>query len=112
MQLESILNTDAFVHDILGHGVIGLCHIEQARIGGNPVSLMLGGPGAFNGSIADNLSAASMVATRSLRTGPGGRCGTCEVPSRGSDQTLKEHYRSRRTTSSSARLATSTIQTP
>ena len=47
---ESIQPADAFVHDIIGHGVMGMCHIDQELIGGNDKSLMAGGPGAFTDS--------------------------------------------------------------
>ena len=35
-------------------------------IGGNPISLMPGGPGAFNGQQADKLTEADMIATRAV----------------------------------------------
>ncbi len=66
VQPEHLINSDGFVHDIVGHGVMGLCHIDQEMIGGNPVSLMPGGPGAANGAEADKLSAADIVATRAV----------------------------------------------
>ena len=66
VQPESLLNSDAFVHDVVGHGIMGLCHIDQEMIGGNPVSLMPGGPGAFNGAEADKLTETDMVATRAV----------------------------------------------
>ena len=31
---ESVQPADAFVHDIIGHGIMGMCHIDQALIGG------------------------------------------------------------------------------
>ena len=66
VQLESIQPADAFVHDLIGHGIMGLCHIDQGLIGGNPVSLMSGGPGSFSGLIADKLSEADLIATRAV----------------------------------------------
>lgn len=66
VQKESIQAADGFVHDVVGHGIMGLCHIDQLRIGGNAVSLMPGGPGAFNGAQADKLTASDIVATRAV----------------------------------------------
>lgn len=66
VQKEDIQAADGFVHDVLGHGVLGLCHIDQLRIGGNPVSLMPGGPGAFNGEMADKLTPTDITATRAV----------------------------------------------
>jgi hypothetical protein len=66
VQKESIQHSDGFVHDIIGHGIMGLCHIDQESIGGNPVSLMPGGPGAYNGQQADKLTEADMIATRAV----------------------------------------------
>ncbi len=53
---EEIMPADAYVHDVIGHGILGLCHIDQRAIGGNDVSLMAGGPGARSGRIPDALS--------------------------------------------------------
>jgi hypothetical protein len=66
VQKEDLQPADAIVHDVIGHGVMGLCHIDQASIGGNPVSLMSGGPGSFSGKIADKLSPDDLVATRAV----------------------------------------------
>ncbi len=66
VQMESAINSDGFVHDIVGHGIMGLCHIDQESIGGNHISLMPGGPGAANGQEADKLTDTDMVATRAV----------------------------------------------
>ena len=63
---ESIQPADAFVHDILGHGIMGMCHIDQELIGGNDKSLMAGGPGAFTGFIPDQLSALDIAAAQAV----------------------------------------------
>ena len=63
---ESIQPADAFVHDIIGHGVMGMCHIDQELIGGNDKSLMAGRPGAFTGFIPDQLSALDIAAARAV----------------------------------------------
>jgi hypothetical protein len=66
VQVEITQPADAFVHDIVGHGIMGLCHIDQESIGGNFVTLMPGGPGAYSGQQADKLTEADMVATRAV----------------------------------------------
>lgn len=43
----------AYVHDVIGHGVLGLCHIDGNLIGGPGLSLMSGGPGVTSDQIAD-----------------------------------------------------------
>ena len=63
---ESIQPADAFVHDIIGHGIMGMCHIDQALIGGNGRSLMAGGPGAFTGLIPDQLSTLDIAAAQAV----------------------------------------------
>ena len=63
---ESVQPADAFVHDIIGHGIMGMCHIDQALIGGNDKSLMAGGPGAFTGLLPDQLSALDIAAARTV----------------------------------------------
>ncbi|UCD25599.1 MAG: hypothetical protein JSW51_06710 [Gemmatimonadota bacterium] len=66
VQIESTQPSDAFVHDIVGHGIMGLCHIDQESIGGNHMTLMPGGPGAYSGQEADKLTEADMIATRAV----------------------------------------------
>ena len=63
---EAIQPSDAFVHDVVGHGIMGMCHIDQALIGGNDKSLMAGGPGAFTGFIPDGLSPLDVAAARAV----------------------------------------------
>lgn len=45
---------------------MGLCHIDQALIGGSQNSLMAGGPGALSGEIASRLSELDLLATSSV----------------------------------------------
>ncbi len=66
VQRESTQPANAIVHDVVGHGVMGLCHIDQALIGGSQNSLMSGGPGAFSGDIAPKLSELDLVAIRAV----------------------------------------------
>ena len=66
VQRESTQPANAIVHDVVGHGIMGLCHIDQASIGGTPTSLMSGGPGALSGQIASKLSEFDLVATRAV----------------------------------------------
>lgn len=67
---ESIQPADAFVHDIIGHGIMGMCHIDQALIGGNHKSLMAGGPGAFTGFLPDQLSELDIAAASAVYESP------------------------------------------
>jgi hypothetical protein len=48
--------TSAFVHDAIGHGVLGLCHLDGSLAGGPALSLMSAGPGVFSDQIAPLLS--------------------------------------------------------
>lgn len=63
---QAILPADAFVHDLVGHGVMGMCHIDAMLIGGTGNSLMSGGPGAYSGHIADELSPLDIRAARAV----------------------------------------------
>lgn len=47
---------NAYVHDVIGHGILGMCHIDGNLIGGSENSLMSGGPGVFSGAIALELT--------------------------------------------------------
>ena len=52
-------------HEI-GHGVIGLCHVDGTRIGGARFSLMSAGPGVYSGDIAPRLSDYDLAASRAV----------------------------------------------
>jgi hypothetical protein len=53
----------AYVHDTVGHGVLGLCHIDARAIGGGENSLMSSGP---PGSGASNLTGMDLEAIRTV----------------------------------------------
>jgi hypothetical protein len=56
----------AFAHDVIGHGVLGLCHPDGNLIGGAGLSLMSAGPNVFSGGpngIAERLTAFDLAAT-------------------------------------------------
>ena len=57
---------NAYAHDAVGHGVVGLCHVDGNLIGGAGLSLMSAGPGVFSGDIASSLSSYDSEATRAL----------------------------------------------
>lgn len=63
---EDIQPADAFVHDVVGHGIMGMCHIDQELVGGNDQTLMPGGPGSSTGVIPDQLSALDIQAARAV----------------------------------------------
>ena len=46
----------AYSHDLIGHGVVGLCHIEGSRIGDPANSLMSAGTNVFSGDISPVLT--------------------------------------------------------
>jgi hypothetical protein len=56
----------AIVHDVVGHGVMGLCHIGADQIGGADMSLMSAGFGAAPGSGASALTALDLDAIRAV----------------------------------------------
>jgi hypothetical protein len=51
------LAISAYIHYVVGHGILGLCHIDARQIGGPEASLMSGGPGVPHGSGASGLTA-------------------------------------------------------
>ena len=57
---------NAYAHDAVGHGVVGLCHVDGNLIGGAGLSLMSAGPGVFSGDIASSLSSYDIEATQAL----------------------------------------------
>jgi hypothetical protein len=61
-EVTSTMPVNAYVHDVVGHGILGFCHIDGNRIGGPENSLMSGGPGVFSGAIAARLTALDMAA--------------------------------------------------
>jgi hypothetical protein len=63
---QSIQPADAYVHDVIGHGIMGMCHVDHELVGGNDKSLMAGGPGAFTGLIPDELSPLDIEAAQAV----------------------------------------------
>jgi hypothetical protein len=57
---------EAYAHDAVGHGVLGLCHVDGNLIGGARRSLMSAGAGVFSGDIARSLSAYDLAAAQAL----------------------------------------------
>jgi hypothetical protein len=59
-------SVSAYVHDAVGHGVLGLCHLDARQIGGPEASLMSGGPGGPLGSGASTLTSLDLEAVRAV----------------------------------------------
>jgi hypothetical protein len=56
----------AYAHDAIGHGVMGLCHVDGNLIGGARLSLMSFGPGVFSNQLSQQLSTFDLVATKAV----------------------------------------------
>jgi hypothetical protein len=56
----------AYVHDAVGHGVLGLCHIDARLIGGAENSLMSGGSGMESGTGASTLTGLDLTAIQAV----------------------------------------------
>ena len=56
----------AYVHDAVGHAMLGLCHIDARQIGGAENSLMSAGIGVTPGSGASTLTALDVTAIRAV----------------------------------------------
>jgi hypothetical protein len=59
-------SVSAYVHDAVGHGVLGLCHLDANQIGGADASLMSVGFGTPPGSGASSLTGLDLEAIRSV----------------------------------------------
>ncbi|MFQ5527824.1 MAG: hypothetical protein ACE5GX_16395 [Thermoanaerobaculia bacterium] len=57
---------NAYAHDAIGHGVMGMCHIDGFRNGGPGRSLMSGGPSVFSGDIALQLTELDIQAAQAV----------------------------------------------
>jgi hypothetical protein len=55
-----------YVHDVVGHGVIGMCHIDAKRICGPENSLMSRGSGVFSGETANELTPIDLNAAKAV----------------------------------------------
>lgn len=56
----------AYAHDVIGHGVLGMCHIQAKGIHGPEHSLMSGGEGVFSGQISGRLTELDMKALQAV----------------------------------------------
>lgn len=59
----------AYAHDVVGHGVLGLCHPDGNLIGGAAQSLMSAGPSVFSGGpngIADRLTTLDLLTSQAV----------------------------------------------
>ena len=52
----------AAAHDAIGHGVLGLCHVDGNLIGGSRLSLMSFGVGVFSNNLPSLLTAFDLAA--------------------------------------------------
>ena len=64
------LPVNDYVHDVVGHGVIGMCHIDAKRICGPENSLMSRGAGVFSGETAIELTALDLSAAKAVYGSP------------------------------------------
>jgi hypothetical protein len=58
--------SNAFAHDVVGHGLMGMCHIDGRLIGGPERSLMSGGRGVFSDQISPTLTTLDLEAARAV----------------------------------------------
>src|SRR5262249_8053129 len=59
-------SVSSYVHDAVGHGVLGLCHIDARLIGGAENSLMSGGAGVSRGLGASTVPGLDLDAIRTV----------------------------------------------
>jgi hypothetical protein len=64
------LPVNDYVHDVVGHGVIGMCHIDGRRICGPENSLMSRGAGVFSGETATELTPLDVAAAKAVYGSP------------------------------------------
>jgi hypothetical protein len=57
---------NAYAHDVVGHGILGMCHVDGNLIGGAGLSLMSGGPNVFSGQTAIQLSPDDIAAAQAV----------------------------------------------
>ena len=62
--------SNAFAHDVVGHGILGMCHIDGERNGGAGRSLMSGGPNVFSSQIASRPTALDIEAAQAVYASP------------------------------------------
>lgn len=56
----------AYAHDVVGHGILGMCHIQAEGIGGADQSLMSGGEGVYSGQISGQLTQLDLAALQAV----------------------------------------------
>ncbi|WP_447968665.1 hypothetical protein [Nitrospira sp. M1] len=56
----------AYAHDVIGHGILGMCHIQANGIGGAHNSLMSGGLGVYSGQNSGRLTELDMMALQTV----------------------------------------------
>ncbi|GJL56882.1 MAG: hypothetical protein NPIRA02_40140 [Nitrospirales bacterium] len=56
----------AYAHDVIGHGILGMCHIQAKGIGGPHNSLMSGGLGVYSGQNSGRLTALDIAALQAV----------------------------------------------
>ena len=54
------------LHDAIGHGALGLCHIDSERNGGSQNSLMSSGPGSYVRDLPDRLTQRDLDAIKAV----------------------------------------------
>lgn len=64
--LPLVQTANAFVHDAIGHGILGMCHVDAGRIGRAGHSLMSNGPFTNSHEIALSLSHLDMEVERAV----------------------------------------------
>ena len=57
---------NAYSHDTIGHGIMGMCHVDGTLIGGPGLSLMSGGPNVFSQQIALQLTPFDLAAAQAV----------------------------------------------
>ena len=56
----------AYAHDVIGHGILGMCHIQAEGIGGPENSLMSGGKNVYSGQISGRLTELDIAALQTV----------------------------------------------
>jgi hypothetical protein len=60
------LSQGAYAHDVIGHGILGMCHIDGNLIGGADRSLMSSGPNVFSGQLPSQLTGIDIEAIQAV----------------------------------------------
>ena len=62
----SNISPGAYAHDVIGHGILGMCHIDGNLIGGAGRSLMSSGPNVFSGQLPSQLTSGDIEAIQAV----------------------------------------------